>query len=469
MPSFDPNLLAEWTGGAWQGPPPGPIVGFSIDSRTLVPGQLFVAIQTTSRDGHSFLESARAKGASAALVTRFDPDLPLAQLVVSDTVGALQDLGRANRMSFPGPVIGITGSSGKTSTKELLALALGADEIVHATTANLNNTLGVPLTLLGIETGVHEFAVIEAGISEPGEMDQLAAMIRPDVVLITTVGPAHLESLKTLDNVAFEKSRLIQTLSPGGRVFLPQVGLHWEALLSATTTVVAPVSADLTATDQPFSATVRFRNRPSADREKIEVCLADGRTVSFYLQSTSRGMASNAVLALVVAVHLGVDPELAATRMGAWRPVALRGEVMERSGQLVYLDCYNANPASMLDAVHAFVDRVEDSTPRLYVIGSMEELGEDSEAWHRKVGREWPVGPVDRFAIIGTHGSALREGLVASGHDGSLIEVGEHAEPFRHLLEEWGGAVFIKGSRCHHLEQLLSSVRPGVCPEEAPC
>lgn len=469
MPVFDPNLLAEWTGGAWQGPPAGRIAGFGIDSRSLLPGQMFVAIRTVSRDGHAFLGSARAKGASAALVARFEPDLPLAQLVVDDTVRALQDLGRAHRMRFSGPVIGITGSSGKTSTRELLALALGADDKVHATSGNLNNTLGVPLTLLGIDAGVHDYAVVEAGISEPGEMDQLAGMIQPDVVLITTIGPAHLESLKTLDNVAREKSRLIGTLRPNGRVFIPRIGLHWETLLTAPTTVVAPVSSDLADTDHGWSATVRFRSRSSGVGAAIEVCLEGGQNVSILLHSTSRGMASNAVLALAVANHLGVDPDSAATRMSAWRPVTLRGEVKERSGQLVYLDCYNANPASMLDAVHAFIDRVDDSVPRLYVVGSMEELGGDSDAWHRKVGREWPVGPIDRFALVGKQGPALRDGLIESGHDESLIEVGTDAGLFRDRVEAWGGAIFIKGSRCHHLEQLLDSVRTGVCPEEAKC
>lgn len=469
MSVFNPDMLAEWTGGTWQGPPVGRIVGFGIDSRILAPGQVFVAIQTDSRDGHAYLEAARTNGASGALVSRFDPDMPLAQLVVGDTVRALQAIGREHRKGFSGPVIGITGSSGKTSTKDLLALALGGDESVHATTDNLNNTLGVPLTLLGIDAGTHHFAVVEAGISEPGEMEQLADMIRPDVVLVTTIGPSHLEALKTLENVAAEKARLLGSLAPSGRVFIPQPCLRWDVLLRATTTVIVPEVVDLSASDERWAGTVRFRAVGSALGQKLEVRLADGRTASFVLQSTSHGMAFNAVLALAVADHLGVDLDRAASRMGAWRPVALRGEIMERSGQLVYLDCYNANPSSMLDAVQAFADRVEDSVPRLFVIGGMEELGETSATWHHKVGRAWPKSPVDRFAIVGSDGPALREGLIESGHDASLIEVGDTADQFRPLLEVWGGAVFIKGSRCHHLERLLDSVRPTEHREVAPC
>ncbi len=469
MPVFDPRLLAEWTGGTWQGPPPGRMVGFGIDTRTLESGQVFVAIQTETRDGHGFLEVARAAGAAGALVTRYEPGLDLAQLVVDDTVRALQRIGQKTREGFAGPVIGVTGSSGKTSTKDLLALALGRDQRVHATTGNLNNTLGVPLTLLGLESEKHDFAVIEAGISEVGEMDRLAGMIRPDSVVITMIGASHLEAMKTLETVAVEKARLLQDMGPSGRVFVPEACLRWAPLLIAPTTVVAPVSARLPSSEQRWDSVVRFQSRSTGRSRKIEVRLTDDRRVTIDLQSTSHGMVSNAVLALAVADHLGVDANEAAVRLGEWQPCALRGEILEHSGQLVYLDCYNANPSSMLDAVQAFVDRVGSSVPKLYVIGGMEELGDQSDAWHRKVGRNWPKSPVDRFAIVGAHGAALSEGLVGSGHDASLIEIDDQIDRFRSLIEGWGGAIFIKGSRRYHLERLMDMIRKPRQREGATC
>jgi hypothetical protein len=165
-------------------------------------------LRTERRDGHAFLGEARAKGASAALVARADPAEPLPQLVVADPLLALQAAAREHRRRFRGPVIGISGSAGKTSTKNLLAELLGGEPRVLATRGNLNNHLGVPLTLLRLDPQDHAYAVVEAGISGPGDMPPLAAMIEPDIGVITLVGPAHLEALGSLAGVAREKAEL---------------------------------------------------------------------------------------------------------------------------------------------------------------------------------------------------------------------------------------------------------------------
>jgi len=178
MPSFDPGTLAAWTGGRWSHAPARPPVGFCADSRRIEPGQAFVALRTARRDGHDFVSQAEAAGACAAIVSREAPATGLAQLVVGDPLSALQSIAREHRRAFRGTVVGVTGSVGKTSTKELLAVLLGADTgVALATEGNLNNHIGVALTLTRIEPGQHAFAVIEAGISAPGEMGVLAAMI----------------------------------------------------------------------------------------------------------------------------------------------------------------------------------------------------------------------------------------------------------------------------------------------------
>ena len=197
MPSFDPEMLAAWTRGWWTRRPAEAPVGFSVDSRRLTPGVAFVALKTAKRDGHDLLADASRAGASAAIVAKEIPGIDLPQLVVGHPLAALQTVARAQRRNFPGPVIGITGSAGKTSTKELLAALLGGQESgVLATEGNLNNQIGVALTLCRLDPERHRFAVVEAGISAPGEMRLLAAMIEPDVAIVTMVGAAHLEELE---------------------------------------------------------------------------------------------------------------------------------------------------------------------------------------------------------------------------------------------------------------------------------
>src|SRR4051812_30832636 len=184
MPDFPPALLSEWTGGRWTAQPVSALSGFTIDTRQLRSGQIFVALKTDRRDGHDFLPAAQAAGASAALVSAPNPALTLPQLVVADPLGAFHAIGRAHREKITGPVIGISGSAGKTSTKNLLALLLGGNAgAVLATEGNLNNHLGVPLTLTRIDPQVHRYAVVEAGISAPGEMAVLAGMMDPDLAI----------------------------------------------------------------------------------------------------------------------------------------------------------------------------------------------------------------------------------------------------------------------------------------------
>src|SRR5471032_1278003 len=182
MPTFAPAQLASWTGGRWTTPPGAPLTGFAIDSRAVRAGEIFVALKTEKRDGHEFLAAAQAAGAGAALVATPNPSLKLPQLVVRDPLAAFQAIAREHRRAFRGKVVGISGSAGKTSTKELLTLVLGgAASGVLATEGNLNNHLGVPLTLTRLDPAAHKFAVVEAGVSAPGEMPPLAAMIRPDL------------------------------------------------------------------------------------------------------------------------------------------------------------------------------------------------------------------------------------------------------------------------------------------------
>ena len=447
MPVFTPKFLADTTAGQWTREPAAdaPVTGFSVDTRHLDAGQCFVALKTTRRDGHAYLAAAREAGASAAIVSTADPAVDLPQLVVADPLAAFQAIAAAHRRAFTGPVIGITGSAGKTSTKELLALLLSAAPgDVLATSGNLNNHLGVPLTLTRIDPAKHKFAVIEAGIGGPGDMAPLVAMIRPDHAVVTLVGPAHLATLGTLENVAREKAQLLLAVRPGGLRLFTAGCLNYDAFraLAEPGSVVAPSithEGDITRVGiAPFS---RNTNPPAE--------------MWFKCRRLSEGMARNTALALTVALRLGVSPADAQVRLKAWRPAALRGEqVQDHAGHWLYVDCYNANPASMLDALDAFVASAPAEQPRLFLIGGMEELGAKSHDYHRRLGEalEKALRPEDSALILADAEIAK---TVVEGARRRSVAAADNVSALRVRFEAHAGPVFIKGSRRYQLESLL--------------
>lgn len=452
-PVFNPAELAEWTGGRWTRLPSVPLRGFHFDSRRLGAGSVFVALRGEVRDGHDFLPAAAAGGAAAALVARPRPDLDLAQLVVGDPLRAWQGIAREHRRTFAGPVVGVSGSAGKTSTKDLLALLLGAAACgVAATEGNFNNELGVPLTLTRLDPARHRAAVIEAGISAPGEMARLAAMIEPDVAVITLIGAAHLQELGGLEGVAFEKSRLPAAIRPGGLMVFPEEVAGWPAFsaLQGRRIIVAaggepgPDRVVCTTGTQPAGTLLR---------------LAGGGAlpVEFRCRAVTPGLARNAALALTVARQLGVTDADLAARLAAWLPASLRAEVRQLGGRFVYLDCYNANPASMADALAGFAVQAPPEQPRLYLLGCMEELGADAGRHHRELGARLAplLRPGDLVRVLGTEAAAVIEGLRAAGGAPGSGAVLESLAAARAEFAAWPGAVLLKGSRRYALEGVL--------------
>lgn len=442
MPVFTPEFIATAASGRWTRPPGGaaPVTGFTIDSRQLAPGQCFVALKTDKRDGHHFLPAAHAAGAAAAIVSAPDLSLSLPQLVVADPLVAFQQIAAAHRRAFSGPVVGVSGSAGKTSTKELLALLLSeAPGDVLATEGNLNNHLGVPLTLLRLDPAKHRRAVIEAGIGGPGEMTTLAAMIEPDLAIITLVGPAHLEALGSLDGVAREKAQLPAGARPGARKLFPASCLAFSAFSELSTPALA----------------LDPRVVHGADETRVAFVL-DGLEHSFECRRVSDGMASNVALALAAALSLGVSPAAAQARLADWRPAALRGELRrDERGRWLYVDCYNANPASMHDALSVFAAVAPAGQPRLYVIGGMEELGAESVSYHRKFGAALAAAlrPGDAAVVLAAPASA--EAIVSGAAHPAIAAVTD-LETLRSRFEAFDGAVFMKGSRRYRLESVLS-------------
>jgi UDP-N-acetylmuramoyl-tripeptide--D-alanyl-D-alanine ligase len=455
MPSFDPDDLAVWTGGRWTGRPACPPSGFSIDSRRLSAGQAFVALRTDRRDGHDYLAAALDAGASAAIVAKADAGVALAQLVVRDPLAALQAIAREHRRLFRGVVAGITGSAGKTSTKELLATLLGGDAAgVLATEGNLNNQIGVALTLTRIDPDRHAFAVVEAGISAPGEMRALAEMIDPDIVIVTLVGPAHLADLGGLGSVASEKAALAGRLGKNGLCVYPNSCEDYPAFrsLGRSHSLVVERSASLEGRGPP-EGRARFSVSQATQSTTLAVAFGPPPPIGATLGRVTDGMAQNAAMAICAAIHLGVRREEIQERLHSWRPSHLRGEWRESEGRRLYLDCYNANPASMADALAAFTAVAPRGEPRLFVIGSMEELGPDSARYHVELGRSLVLRKGDHLVAVGGHAGAIRQGAVEAGSDPSQVEVADSIEPLGARLAAFRGSVFVKGSRRYGLER----------------
>jgi len=435
-----------------------PLVGFTMDTRQLREGQVFVALKTDKRDGHDFLPAAQAAGASAALVSRANPALALPQLVVADPLVAFQTIAREHRRLFKHPVIGISGSAGKTSTKNLLALLLSNEPgDVLATEGNLNNHIGVPLTLTRLEPDQHRFAVIEAGISGPGEMEVLAGMIEPDFAIITLVAPAHLQELGGIEGVAQAKAALPAAVHTGGSALFPLSCCQYAAFRDLRVNAWRlgradqPLHPDLPPANTFFTLIQCAEETLVAMRDSVS-----GKALNFVLRRVSDGMAQNAALAIRAALLLGAKADTIRERLAQWQPAALRGELRREDGRLLYIDCYNANPAAMSDALDAFYAVAPANEPRLFVIGCMEELGAEAPAYHRELGRSIHLRRGDRLFVIGGEAQAVRQGVVGNGIPASQVEIVTSLEPVRAQLAKFHGAVFVKGSRRYQLETILN-------------
>jgi len=463
MVQFQPELLAAWTGGRWTARPSAPPTGFANDTRRMRAGEAFVALKTGRRDGRDFLGAARDAGAVAAVVAAADPSVGLPQLVVADPLSAFQAAAHGQRRLFGGPVVAISGSAGKTSTKELLALLLGGEPAtgaspVLATAGNLNNQIGVPLTLTRLDPAVHLRAVIEAGVGAPGEMAPLAAMIEPDIAIITLVAPAHLDGFGSLERVACEKALLAAAIRPGGVAIFPEAcaGLPGFRELRVPVLLVGRMGEGSAADGPPGAARVSFSTVHRGGETTVAFA---GRQPAdaFSLPRVSDGMAQNAALAVCAARRLGVSDDAIRSRLARWRPAPLRGEMRRTDGRLLYLDCYNANPAAMADAISAFHSVAPPAQPRIFVLGGMEELGAEAARYHRELGRVLHLRAGDFLFIIGPHADAVRAGAIENGNLAGQISVVDSLQPVADRLSSFSGAVFAKGSRKYALETLFDA------------
>lgn len=439
---FAATDLELWSGGGWNVLPEKPLSGFANDTRRLNPGDVFIALKTDRRDGHDFLEDAKKSGAVAALVSEFRDEVDIAQLKVDDVLAGFQRIAHCYRQRFPGPVIGVTGSCGKTTCKDLIATLLGGASSTLSTDGNLNNFLGVPLTLMRGDLQADRFSVVEAGISERNEMDILAKMIEPEIAVITSVGPAHLEGLIDVKTVAAEKLKL----GLGDRtrsIFIDETAARHISKVEGKD--VYSVRAD-----ERLESIGSYRMDTVDGVNELELRFAHGVEM-FFLKNASASLASNTSLSLLVASSLGVSVEQMQSRLKDWSPSGMRGEWMGIGDKRVYLDCYNANPLSMLDSLETFNKASAPEVARLYIIGCMEELGDKAGQWHEDLGTKLILRDQDRLCIVGQFADDVLRGVINSGN----AKIAQSMQELKTIVAEFTGDVFLKGSRRYQLENAL--------------
>ena len=455
----------------------GLVSGYSIDSRTLGAGDLFFAIRGQRQDGHQFVEQALASGAAAAVVEASHLDAysaPVREklIAVPNTVQALQALGAFVRRRWGGPLAAITGSAGKTTTKQVIAALLSTRFRVLASEGNLNNHLGLPLSLLRL-TPETEAGVFELGMSAPGEIRLLGTLAKPDIGVVTNVSAVHLEFFADVDAIARAKYELIETLGSEAWAVLnaddPRVCRFGEQMAGRALYFGMQASAQIRALDLEvvpsggFCFTVPakpleqvppgslrsgcFRLKPAAPEPASDV--------RFHLPLLGRHNVLNVLAALGVCYIFGVPPQALAEAVASLRPGAMRGEIIRLSnGARVVNDCYNSNP----EALEAVLSAVAALTAKRHiaVLGGMMELGPDSEELHRMCGRKAAELGYDWLLTVGGPAQAIAAGAAEAGmptramrHFSDPESAGEQA---RRMLRP-GDVVLVKASRSVHLER----------------
>ncbi len=455
------------TGGTAQGAN-WSATGVSIDTRTLQPGDLFVAL-TDLRDGHDFVADALAKGAVAALVSRvpdgMNADAPL--IIVNDVLKGLERLGVAARARTSARVIAVTGSAGKTSTKEMLRQVLAGQGRTHAAEASYNNHWGVPLTLARMPAET-EFAVVEIGMNAPGEIAPLSRMTRPNVAVITTVAAAHLEAFENIQGIAHEKAAIFEGLEPGG-VALFNSDIEMALILDDKAKLHAAKRVGFGALpgSKLHADDVQLGEKTSVVRGHFQ-----GRPFLFKVGAPGRHFAMNALAVYGAAVLVGADADVASCDIGQWSAPAGRGrretvslDPVEDWTFELFDDAFNANPASMgaalwvLTAVNAAdgVGQVQRGR-HIAILGDMLELGPTEEALHAGLADHPAMELIDRVDCVGPRMRALFDALPYEKR-GHCVETAEALAAQAHHLVDAGDVVLVKGSKGSKLGIVVDALR----------
>jgi UDP-N-acetylmuramoyl-tripeptide--D-alanyl-D-alanine ligase len=438
--------------------------GVSIDSRSVGEREAFVALRGPRFDGHDFLQAAVDRGAVGLVVAhdRANEATAIAAratdrvfvVSVDDPERALVEVARA-WVSVLGPaVVAVTGSVGKTTTKDLAAAVLGARYLVHSTKGNLNNRLGLSLTCLRL-VPAHDLLLVEMGMNAPGEIAELCTIAPPKVGVVTCVAPVHLEHLGSLDGVAAAKAELIRALPPDGRAVLNADDGRVAAM--ATMTRATPLFFGTSA--GPDGVRIAGVDTDAGGHPTVTLEVG-GRTVTTRLSLVGAHHASNAAAALAAGVAMGVDPVAACAAMEVVAPGKHRMNVVSVGTLRILDDCYNASPRSMSAALRTLAS-VSAEGRRMAVLGDMLELGDATEGAHRDAGRDAAAAGVDRLVAVGRQAGQVRDGALAAGMASSGIFVAPDnvaAAAVALAVVRPRDTVLVKGSRGVGLEHVVEAL-----------
>ncbi len=447
------ETIAKWAGGRLiAGDPAGTVTVVCTDTRALKAGDFFIALRGENFDAHTFVAEAARRGAAGALVEEIPADLPPGFTVVqvADTLAGLQKVAAYYRQTLSIQAVGLTGSNGKTSTKDLTAGVLGENFQVTKTEGNLNNHIGVPLTLLRARSS-DQVGVFEAGMNHPGEIAPLAAMIAPDVAIITNIGMAHIEFMGTREAIALEKGMLAEALQPSGTLILSAHDEFSPAIAARTKADVVLAGIGI---GEVFASELKAHF--SGTKFRLH---ADGRSVEAELSVPGEHMVRNAVLAAAAGRVFGLSLEECAAGLTKLRLSKGRLEQKLVRGIQILDDTYNANPDSVGAALRTLASMPAVGR-RIAVLGRMGELGTEAERGHRQVGEVAAREHIDCVVGVGEEAEWIADAAWRGGVE-KVVRVGSTDEATKALREfaKPGDVVLIKGSRSAKMERIVEALQ----------
>ncbi len=462
------NYIAEACEGRviW-GDPAQVVSGICIDSRQVRPGECFFAIRGSSNDGHKFVAEALQRGATAAVVepgrAQIQPGLRATLIEVQDTRRALAALARRYRMDFNPVVIGVAGSNGKTTVKELLGQVIGACMKAVWSPASYNNEIGVPLTVLQL-SNEHKVLVVELGTNHPGELAPLIEIVKPEIGILTSIGREHLEFFGSIEGVLEEERQLAALLPAEGVLVINGDDQFCRRAISETRAKVITVG---------FDASCQWRavqTRLLRGGIKFEVQAPSPDYCGVYeVPLIGKHQAVNVLLVLAVCAELGLPPKRVRAALIRCKSAPMRMELQEIGGVRVINDAYNANPDSMVAALRA-LSGLPGRGRRIAVLGEMAELGDQSPILHREVGKEAAKLQIDQLITVGSLAKFIAEGARTNGL-GRTMEFETPEDAVRALLSiaQPGDVILIKASRRAKFERIVEGLRQAMWDKQKCC
>jgi UDP-N-acetylmuramoyl-tripeptide--D-alanyl-D-alanine ligase len=437
MIEFRPGELSQWVSRLWKnGMPEGPVTGVSHDTRSIKPGNLYVAIRGDQFDGHAFVREAFQKGASGAMVNDGFQWSENPVLMVPDTIKGLQDLARGYRKKWIGTAIGITGSVGKTTVKEMCAEVLSVEGATHRTAGNYNNHIGLPLTMLSMPRQAR-FGVFEIGMNHPGEIGALAYLLQPKIGIVTDICNAHRESFRSLEEIAREKMKLVERIPSSGTVLLDRDSMWYAMMRSHACANVRTLSLE---------GIADYVGRRVGDG------VLDVNGHRYIMPQPGEHTMRNALRAIALGLELRMEPANIAKGMRDFRAPPMRWQESEVRGIHFINDAYNANPLSMRASLRTFAN-LTGIGKKWAVVGGMRELGDTAEEEHAALGEFIDGLGLDGIIAVGELGQRIA--CQPSARFFKCREADEAATILKNHLSP-GDRVLLKGSRGERMEQVLN-------------